>query len=341
MKLARIISRSFLWIAMLLIVVVSMVMGTHIFFNERHFDTGYNSFPPAAQYLAPNAKRFSVALVSDSATGNRVFEQVIQDIRQSDKNYSFVLHLGDFVKDYFGDYYWTRSRIEPYLGDTPMYSIPGNHDISRRHHIDKTAYKSVMGAPYYWFGYGDVLFIALDLSNTTYVDDEMLQWFSDTLNKIRPTFQHCVVYGHIPPHGPVSTDGYVIDTNRVLKPDVADKIKQIVRGHKIDAMFFGHVHYWSENTFAKIPTYTLPASGQKARSGYYGYVSMTIGPKGIESIEPHYIDFHGPVSDKQMMRITDNIGYYKTCRAVRWLLYVIVGCLIGAVLSYCTTFRRK
>ncbi len=293
--------------------------------------------------MAPTARRCNFALVGDSATGNRVLSDVITDIKNSDKNYSFILYLGDFVKDNGSDFYWMISRIAPQLGDMPMYAVPGNHDVTRRNQVDSTAYRAALGAPYYWFGYGDALFIGLDLSNEDVVDDTMLQWLSDTLRKIRPTFKHCIIYGHIPPQSPISPDGTATDPDRILSSDIADKIKSIVRRHKIDAMFFGHVHYWSSNKFAGIPMYTLPASGQKPRGTVrqYGYVSLSIGPNGIESVTPKYIDFSSAPGDKRMTWITGNIGNFKTRRAVVALLYAIGACLVVATTLHCVTRRRK
>ncbi len=343
MSFANIIKKSLLWVAVALFVLMSGLLAAHVFLGEHHFDIGRNMFPPASQYLAPGTKRFNVALVGDSATGNLVLSDVIQDIKNADENYSFILYLGDFVKDNGSDFYWMISRIAPQLGDMPMYVVPGNHDVTRRNHIDSTAYRAVMGAPYYWFGYGDVLFIGLDLSNKNMVDDTMLQWLSDTLRKIRPTFKYCIIYGHIPPHGPAHPTGIETEPYRILAPDISEKIKSIVRRHKIDAMFFGHLHYWSKNVFAGIPMYTLPASGQRLRSKdhQYGYVHLSIGPNGIESIAPKYIDFSGARGDKCMTWITSNIGNFKTRRAVVALLYAIVACLGLATALHCVTRRRK
>jgi len=339
----NIIKKLLLWIATVLFVLMTGLTAAHVFLGDSHFDTGRNIFPPASQYLAPDAKRFNVALISDSATGNFVLAQVIKDIKNSNKNYSFILYLGDFVKDNISDFHWMMSRISPQLGDMPMYAVPGNHDVMHRYHVDKTAYKSVMGAPYYWFGYGNVLFVGLDLSNKDIVDGVMLQWLSDTLRKIRPTFKYCIIYGHIPPQSPISPDGTATNPDRILAPDIADKIKSIVAGHKVDAMFFGHVHYWSSNKFAGIPMYTLPASGQEPRGTVrqYGYVNLSIGPRGIESVEPTYIDYSGARGDNRMMWITSNIGNDKTRRAVITLLSVIGACLIVAGVLQCVTRRRK
>lgn len=61
--------------------------------------------------------------------------------------------------------------------------IPGNHEIADRFGSDnKYFYRMVFGPLYYWFSYGNVMFIGLDSSEERY-DDAQLEWLEDVLEK--------------------------------------------------------------------------------------------------------------------------------------------------------------
>jgi len=331
------LSKIFLSVALGLVILIVVLMAAHVYLGDRHFDSGRNYFPPVSQFLAPDADEFSVALASDTATNNLVLEKVVRTIRKSDEKYSFVLYLGDFVKDNWADFHWLLWEIRPHLRNMPFYAIPGNHDVVRRHKIDKSFYRSIMGPEYYWFGYGDVLFIATDSAGDS-MDDAQLKWLDDTLTKIRPLFKFCVIYGHRPPMNPVSPAGQTID--HMMDAQSAAKFKEIVSRHKIDAMFFGHVHFFSDNRFAGIPLYTLPPAGQtpNAEEKRFGYVSLTFDRNGIKKVEPKYIEFTGRTAEHREAWLINNIINYKTRRSVNIL--AALAALFG-IAGLCAAFTRR
>lgn len=318
------ISKIFFVLTMVLAILILALLLIHAYLGDRHFDSGRHFFPPESQFLQPDAREFSVAIMGDSTTNNLVLENVILDARNSDANYSFILYLGDFVMDRSRtNFYWMLWEIGPKLGDLPLYMIPGNHDVAKYGNVDKSFYQSVMGATYYWFGYGDTLFVGID-SSGDYMEDEQFKWLSDTLTKIRPMFRHCIIFGHRPPVNPPNRAAHKMD-------DVsAEKLKNIVRKHKIDAMFFGHVHYWSEYTFAGIPIYTIPSAGQYFGDDIkkYGYVDLKVGHRGIENIEPKYIEFTGHPREQLEAWLTSNILSQKL-RKMLSILFISAGFFMG------------
>ena len=307
----------FLLMGIVLAVMVGL-MALHIFVAGDEADSTGAQFSPASRVMQTGTREFTIALVSDTATNNRVLEKVMSDIAPADNGYAFVLYLGDLSKDYLADNYWMLQRVRPYLGGVPMWFTPGNHDVTRREDTNKLHWRNVFGESYYWFSYGDVLFISLDTSADV-IDEEQFDWLEHTMEYVRPHFRRCVVFSHQPPIVPVNPDGKSFD--HMMDEASARRLGRILRRHKIDAMFFGHVHYWSRGSFRGIPVYTLPSAGQVSRmeSDGYGYVVVKFGRRAIESVTPKYVEFSGPVRDSKIAWIRNNIVPYKARRSVRWL----------------------
>lgn len=321
-----------------IIAMLGLLLG-HIYWGDRFFpETRYFS-SPQSHFYAPNAKQFSVALAGDTGAENHVLERVIDDVRRSDTDYAFMLYLGDFVtKKTRTGLSWLLHEIRPHLHGMPFYSTPGNHDVELHHIVDKSHYRSMLGSTYYWFGYGRVLFIALDSSGKD-IEDEQFEWLDNTLSKIRPVFRHCVIYSHKPPMDliPGVADGHTMDKHS------ADRLKSILRKYKIDAMIFGHVHYFASGKFAGIPIYTIPAAGQGNRIGdsKHGYASITFDFRGIKSVEPHYIEYNGPLREKFEYSTARRVFGYMLRDMVSIFLLSVGGCFIAAGICYILFARRR
>lgn len=309
------------------------VLATHAYFDDYFFDSIQAFDHPASKFLNPGANDVTVLLASDSGSYNNILEGVIVNARKLHPEYDFMMYLGDMATTgSITGYYWMLEEILPKLTGLPMYAIPGNHDVTRRVGlskqivVNKAFYTTVMGAAYYWFGYGNTLFIALDTS-TPDIDDEQLQWLVDTLKNIRPMFRNCVIFNHMPP---INTRPDFFK-DHTMSPESADKLASVLRGHKIDAMFFGHVHYFSTGKFAGIPIYTIPSSGQSVRDKTeprWGYVTLKIGRNGIKSVEPSYIDFVGPKREMMEEWWARDILSTKGRDCVTGFFYVFISCLI-------------
>lgn len=282
-RLAKIL----LWISITMLTCAFGLMAAHLYLGDRHFDTGRNFFPPESQFLNMDATDFNFAVMADSGNNNLVLEKIIRHARRSDTKYDFILYLGDLVMNRHETYfYWMLSEIQPKLHHKPFYMVPGNHDVIHDGDTDKSFYRSVMGPTYYWFGYGDTLFIGLD-SSAEYMEEEQFLWLENTLNKIKPNFSHCIIFSHRPPQ--------IVPGRRDHKMDDASiaRLRQIVRRHrnKIDAMFFGHVHYFSEQKFEGVPIYTAPTAGQGSSvDKRFGYIGVQVTRKGVTDVRPVFIE---------------------------------------------------
>ena len=297
MKKSNFISKIFFWVAGAFFVCAFVLLFAHTFYNDKYSNAIHGFNNPGSEFLVPDKTGASILMVSDTGSNDILLRAIIDNAFRS-KKYDFVMYLGDLTKNAsITGYYWMLDEIKPSLGNVPMYTIPGNHEISRRigmsHSFfkDKSFYETVMGARYYWFGYGNTLFVTLDSSDET-LDDKQLVWLENTLKKIRPMFRNCIIIGHVPPAN--SRPDFFAD--HIMTADTNKKFESIIKKYKINAMFFGHVHFYSRGSFAGVDFYTTPSSGQSIRdleNPQYGYMSVDIDKNGKVSVMPGYIDFVG------------------------------------------------
>lgn len=329
------ISRIFFICFLICLITSLFLLCAHIYFGDKSFNSTRYFYPPASEFLNPNSDNFSVAVVSDTGADDIVLETILEKIVATEPKYDFILHLGDFLthKTNTG-LQWLLYEIHPKLKGIPLYGTPGNHDITKNDIRDILPYQSVMGPGYYWFGYSNTLFIALDTSFET-VDDKQLDWLNNTLKKIRPLFKHCVIYTHVPPYD-IKPEKI---SNHALDKTSSQKLYNIVKNYKIDLMICGHVHYYSHDEFAGIPIYTTPPSGQVIRDSInqYGYLSIQFNTHGIKKIEPKYIKFHGTEREYLEYTIARDIFHYKLRETISWImipgLFFLLSWLICAILN--------
>ena len=116
-----------------------------------------------------------------------------------DEGNQFILYLGDLVRyRNISHFRWIISELDEKL-EFPFLHDSGNHEIANHFgRQDKSLYKMLFGPLYYWFSYGDVMFIGLDSSEEKY-NEAQLSWLEDVLEKIRPHYKYCIVHTHVPP----------------------------------------------------------------------------------------------------------------------------------------------
>ena len=310
--------------------IVSLILlCIHIYFGDINTNTSRHFFPPNSEFITTDTQNFSVAIISDTGANDTVLEQIVDKIVTSNPQPNFILHLGDILTHRTSaGLYWILDEIYPKLHGIPLYFVPGNHDVKKDDVRDILAYKTVFGPSYYWFGYNNVLFIGMDTSFET-IDDKQLKWLDDTLTKIRPLFKHCIIFTHVPP---VDVQPNLV-SDKALDFESAKKFESVVSHKKIDAMIFGHVHYYSESKFAGIPVYTVPSSGQTIRSDVnkYGYITLDFMNGKLEKVIPKYIDFNGPMREYTEYFVVRKIFHYVLRKIISYImlpgLFALLICL--------------
>ncbi len=299
-----------------------------IYFFEEAVE--YTYIAPAGKMFVPEKDSFTFTAISDTGGENGPLEKIINHARGIGAE--FILHLGDLVRYKTPSHFdWIVSELEGKLKGLPFYMIPGNHEIETEDGIiDKTAYMEIFGQTYYWFGYGNTLFIGLD-SSEGILDKEQLRWLKLTLEKIRPHFKYCVIYSHVPPTGGTK----IIDKH--LLPKTSQEFASLISEHNVTLLLFGHVHYFSNETFAGVPMYTLPASGQESRDmGKIkpGYLMISITPEGVQSVHVKYLKKTGSTE-----RFESFLSHALVKDEIRIISLWLLG--FGVVLLFVAWFMKK
>lgn len=269
------------------LIAVSLVSSTIRYYALETFraESNRSLIAPAGQMLEPDEHKFTFSAVSDTGGRNAPIERILRQIRRSKSE--FVLYLGDLVRYRNESHFrWITSELSEKLKRLNFYAVPGNHEITRKDgKIDYSLYSAIFGPTYYWFSYGNTLFIGLDSSESK-IDNKQFEWLAGTLKHIRPLYKHCIVFTHVPPINP-GRPGY-----KVLDDYSRTRLAEILPQGNVNLLLTGHVHNFQKSTFAGIPFYTLPASGQEIRSEIkkFGYVDIKINDDKIEKVKPRYVN---------------------------------------------------
>ena len=301
----------------LILVVLRGIIGLSFVMGEKDF------YPPAGYFLKSNEKSFKFIVLSDTGSQNWTLERLIAEAKWKEKP-DFILHLGDLVVYRNVEHmYWLLNELDDKLSGIPMYFVPGNHDVKKKKGIDKSIYQRVLGPTYYWFGYGNTLFIALD-SSLEEIDEEQWAFFEQVMQKVSPNFKRVILYTHVPPIVPPEYQQHT------LKEESVTKMKQMLKKYPVDVIFSGHVHYYSEQDFNGIPVYTTPPSGQYFVGPVrkFGYLVVSVDKQGVQ-VKNVYSD--RPKSSELMsiwfvdLVLTDKIRWISGSILLAGLLLLLMG----------------
>lgn len=279
------LSKIFFFSGITLIGLFLLIILIRFMVMKNYYETPLPNFQaPASKIMDNDQDTFSFAVVSDSGARNEPIEQILNEVRKSKAK--FIIHLGDMVRYRNAAHFsWVVDEFAQKLRGLPFYAVPGNHELVKLEgKYDRSLYIERFGAPYYWFSYGNTLFIALDTADNK-IDAQQQKWLRDILKHIRPSFRHCIVYSHIPPHSPHGERYRHLDHKSVAI------LRSIIHKSNVSLLLFGHVHYFARSKFAGVPLVTLMSSGQQIRSkiNQYGYAMVKVSPEGIK-VKERYIN---------------------------------------------------
>lgn len=279
------LSKIFFFSGIVLIGLFLLIILIRFLVIKNYYDPPQPNFQaPAGKIMANDKETFSFAVVSDSGARNEPIEQILNEVRKSKAK--FIIHLGDMVRYRNSAHFsWVVDEFNQKLRGLPFYAVPGNHELVKVDgKYDRSLYVERFGVPYYWFSYGNTLFIALDTADGK-IDAQQQEWLRNIIKHIRPSFRHCIVYSHIPPHSPHGERYRHLDHKSVAI------LRNILRGGKISLLLFGHVHYFARSKFADAPLVTLMSSGQPIRSkiNQYGYAMVKVSPEEVK-VKERYIN---------------------------------------------------
>ena len=298
--LGKTLKKCALWLGSGMVLLGAAVLILQLSVNHV-FSTGTasNRLPPAGDFM-PGADTFSFAVVSDTHMRISTMDKVFADVRS--KHPAFVLHAGDLSRRLNASHFeWILQELNEDLGNLPLYAVPGNHDTIPKNDPPESFkgdpgrfYDRAFGQRYYWFGYGETLFVGLDDSHG-FLYVEQLRWADQVFRHVRSQFKTCVVFMHIPPR-PQSVDEKNGSGSETLSRSGADlsrtpknvpSFSELVKKYQVNIIFCGHLHQHIDTEYAGVRLVVAPSAGGRLRGDTkeYGYlfcsVNNTSGELGV------------------------------------------------------------
>ncbi len=254
------------------------------------FSTNLPPFlPPAGRALHPMATRFRMAAFGDFGARVDSMEAVVQSIGSHADVAICTGDMMEFARE--TEYGHVVSELREEMR-CPFWAVPGNHDLSLPNSLE--VWHRFFGQDFYYWSYGDTLFIALNTA-TGKLPEEQRLFLQHTLSSQRERYRRCVIFCHVPP----------VDlrpkASHCLPTEEAEIFRGIVAGYKIDLIVTGHIHRYMEGTFAGIRLVHLPSSGQVIRdpdNRMYGYAILDFKADG--SILVKHIDVTAETGRERM-----------------------------------------
>jgi len=184
----------------------------------------------------------------------------------------FIVHLGDIVhplpslptyQDAVDQYKAIASRVTP-----PVYLVPGNHDIGEKvvdwvpadvicdKHV--RTYRNAFGADYFSFIHGMVRGIVINaqlINSKLAAEKEQRVWLE---RELRESAQdRLFLFMHYPPYLHTPEERSIYDS---LDQPGRGWLLDLVKKHKVEALFAGHVHNFWYDIFDGTEIYLLPST---------------------------------------------------------------------------------
>lgn len=207
-----------------------------------------------------------------NALANGRARYVMHGIAALDPPPAFVVHLGDMVHPVpsLPAYHEAAARYKAIAGvlQVPVHLVPGNHDIG-----DKSVdwmpadivcddyiamYRRTFGADYFSFDHGPIRCVvinALLINSGLPGEEKQRDWLESDL--AAHTGKRIFLFSHYPP--------YVHSTDERSSYDNIDQpgrdwLLELVRRHRVEACFAGHVHNFWYDQIGGTEFYMLPST---------------------------------------------------------------------------------
>jgi predicted phosphodiesterase len=228
----------------------------------------------------PPSREWSFAVLGDNRFSSWYNDWMYERILASMSRVlpDFAVNTGDFVNNGTEEEYVSYlNRIR--LLKFPTINVVGNHDIKTR---EAKLFKKYLGPTYFYFDYQNARFIIVNNSYHIFGGDQ-LEWLDKALAEAQDSLKF--VFMHIPTFNPSRDRGFQINWGEDYL-----LFDRIIRRHKVDILFTGHVHLFHDKVHRGIrniitagagaPLYEVPERG-----GVYHWVHVRVKERQIQ-IEP-------------------------------------------------------
>jgi 3',5'-cyclic AMP phosphodiesterase CpdA len=221
---------------------------------------------------------FRFAVLSDSHKGWGVLKPIIKEIARD--GYAFTVHCGDLVAQGKEDRYLFFFReLAEVRGKTPLYFVPGNHDVfSDNGAYSVENFRKYCGPDYYWFSWGNSAFVVFNDAQSTIPEDQF-RWLETTLLKLRGRFTHIFVFMHVPSFDPRAGKSYS------LPEMIGKRFMRLMKRFRVDYVFSGHIHCYSREVINGVTYISTPSAGgtpRCANSLSYGYIQVVVQGQSLK-----------------------------------------------------------
>jgi len=235
--------------------VAAVLLGGHLAWVLGASETPPAILPPAGEVMEGTVP-FRFAVVGDNRGNMSVFEEIFAGMEED--GVSLILHTGDIAKRYNPRAFdWVLHELGEENLSVPFCPVPGNHDVDDGEAQDTKRrylfYNRAFGPRRYWFSYANALFVAFDDSSKR-ASTEDLDWLDQTLVQLRDQYEACFVYMHVPPHDPRPGGLYALGGG-------AKRLMNILKEHRVSALFASHIHSYLEDNVAGVPVYITGGAG--------------------------------------------------------------------------------
>jgi len=225
-----------------------------------------------------------------------------------DSGAEFVIHTGDLAAEPSQWAYRAYGTVMSRLG-VPVYCVPGNHDVFNTAINDADApwwaqltidsvriaeYAEWVGPNYYCFNHKGVLFVGV---NSQVIDSglpeepEQWTWLEQTLEHEGPAATSIVLFMHKPlfvGHPEESLDDTDFATRYcVIAPPGRDRLMDLIREHRVDAVLTGHLHTpldishsWPDGSVTRFITTGTSGSPSPMAIDTFGLAATPVGGVG-------------------------------------------------------------
>jgi len=203
-----------------------------------------------------------------------VFKKAVEKVNLMQPE--FVLSVGDLIDGYTEDSTVWNAQWDEFESivdklEMPFYFVPGNHDISNSGLLNE--WKRRLGAPYWYFIYKDVLFLALHTEDKVGggLEKEQIEFVKNVLEK-NSNVRWTMLFMHRPLWAYGEKSGY-------------QEIEDLLAGRNY-TLFSGHHHHYMKGVRNGMKHYVLATTGggsylRGAEFGEFEHVTwVTLLPDG-------------------------------------------------------------
>ncbi len=193
----------------------------------------------------------------------------------------FMALVGDFVSTGTeGKYRFFIDKVKDsgvLKAGVPLFLVLGNHDLGEKDK-SRALFRKYFGPTYYWFSYGNSLFVVVD-TDIRVLDETQLGWIESILKKKRNEYLHVFFFMHIPP-----TD---FDFNQDRKIYKAKEFIELMERYRVDQVFSGHYHSYRREVQNGVAYLVTGGGGSKLEDedSFFHYVEVFVnGPVITEKV---------------------------------------------------------